>query len=583
MSQRDRWIAGARTAKSFARSVTGYRNRQEDEYEVQHRPKKKWQVVPWRAVIGVVLMVCGMVTYIVSSRLGAAKGNSLYNALDSDWANAGFYVTLNWFSLTLLILFTVLSIVLMYLVFNQEMRMEWNRLGLGENPSNPAKKKSWTASMTHKCMIVMAIVFIISLIWYLILVAADWNLISSYSTLANAAAVPISGEKEQLAIKVAQQLKPVATELVDTFENISVTPEEVLKTFCPSLLCIDLMAFETVESGKCICDREVIESVHDLANEAVVYYIINLVAVGILFLACLALSFRSMATAAAIKVHLKHWEYMQPVLVASNGPLVLPAASDKSDTVRGSHTYKTAPPDIENQCEGNVNISKSFEDSKKLDGSEQGRSESENSYNCTTPAEVSLKTPTSKGCENNDTYQHLGYKKEKEANVASIHIERSEVLREDKGRRQFVEEARTPISARSGTYELERNMEQIACTFMDGTGFTSEEKGSKLQNNEDSSVSQSNQKSNGMSPSLGVLFQGNRTNRRTVNFVKATPPRQSLVEAYSVVRKKSSLGHSSQEELKERNSHDTGASTESFDALDNPFLFWNDEEGSSSS
>jgi len=286
-----------------------------DDYEIQkqHMPKSKWEIVAWSAVISVILMSSGVIIFIVSGSMGSNKGKQIYNELNSSWNGTGLYVAVFWIGILLSLLFCTLSIISVFVLFYQEMKMEWRRLGLVKTEA--LKDKRWTSRVTHNFTVFLAILFTLSVLWYVVQAAASWSLILLYHSLEAMTEVPLSASKETLLINVEDKLRPVLPELENLFPNV--TEQEALTTFCPSLLCVDLMAYKFIKSDECICNKTIIESVNSLSGEAVTLFIVNLVGIIILLLASLVLALRCMLAAASIQLKLKHWEYMQPVLVAT--------------------------------------------------------------------------------------------------------------------------------------------------------------------------------------------------------------------------------------------------------------------------
>ena len=286
-----------------------------DDYEIQkqHLPKSKWEVVAWSAVVSVILMICGFIIFVVSGSMGSHKGKQIYEELNSTWNGTGLYVALFWIGILLSLAFCMLSIVGVFVLFYQEMKMEWRRLGLVK--ADDLNNTKWTSKLTQKFTLFLAILFTLSVLWYMVQAAASWSLIWYFHSLENMTGVPLSTSKASLLMTVEERLRPVLPELESLFPNV--TEQEALTTFCPSLLCVDLMAFKFIKSDQCICNKTVIESVNSLSGEAATLYIVNLVGVVILFLASLVLALRCMLAAASIQLRLKHWEYMQPVLVAT--------------------------------------------------------------------------------------------------------------------------------------------------------------------------------------------------------------------------------------------------------------------------
>eukprot|EP00890_Picochlorum_soloecismus_P005855 jgi/Picsp_1/6270/NSC_03622-R1_---NA--- len=291
-----------------------YKSRKNDfEIQKEHLPKSKWEIVAWSAVVSVVLMIAGVIILIVSGTMGSNKGKQIYEELNSTWNGTGLYVALFWIGILLSLMFCTLSIFSVFVLFYQEMKMEWRRLGLVK--TDALKDRKWTSKLTQKFTVFLAILFTLSVLWYVVQAAASWSLILYYHSLENMTEVPLSASKESLLITVEDRLRPVLPQLESLFPNV--TDQEALATFCPSLVCVDLMAYRFIKSDECICNRTIIESVNSLSGEAATLYIVNLVGVVILLLASLVLALRCMLAAASIQLRLKHWEYMQPVLVAT--------------------------------------------------------------------------------------------------------------------------------------------------------------------------------------------------------------------------------------------------------------------------
>jgi len=302
------------------------RGSQDHEVENQNMPKSKCQLVPWTAVVGGVAMIIGLLMFVISGSLAHHYSRNIFNALKSSFSSKELFSALFIVAQVVSGIFVILSIVSIYVLFKQEMKMEWRRLGMVKGSDNMQEipgLRGWTSKRMLQFIIGLSFVFTLAACWYVVTIVGSSTLIIVYNELeVSTSPYNITESYPDAPLDAAVIEKEVDSLIFEFRDTLNVSRfdlEDIERILCPAISCVDFSSISYVASDECVCDPATLESVSAWAYQAKTWYIAALVAACLMFLSASALGLRCMIAGATIRVRLKHWEYMQPVLVASDG------------------------------------------------------------------------------------------------------------------------------------------------------------------------------------------------------------------------------------------------------------------------
>lgn len=302
------------------------RGSKDHEVENQSMPKNKWQLMPWIAVLGVIVMIIGLLMFVISGSFGHHYSRMIFNALQSSFSSKKLFSALFIVAQVVSGVFVLLSIVSIYVLFKQEMKMEWRRLGMVKGSDNMHEipgLRGWTSKRMLQFIIGLSLVFTFAACWYVITIVGAATLVIVYNELeVSTSPYNITESYPDAALDVVvieREVDALIVEFQNTLNGSQFNLEEVERILCPAISCVDFSSISYVATEECVCDPATLESVSNWAHEAKSCYIAALVAACLMFLSASALGLRCMIAGATIRVRLQHWEYMQPVLVASEG------------------------------------------------------------------------------------------------------------------------------------------------------------------------------------------------------------------------------------------------------------------------
>mmetsp|Transcript_2074 Transcript_2074/g.4284 ORF Transcript_2074/g.4284 Transcript_2074/m.4284 type:complete len:649 (-) Transcript_2074:66-2012(-) len=302
------------------------RGSKDHEVENQSMPKSKWQLVPWTAVVGVIMMIIGLLMFVISGSFGHHYSRMIFNGLQSSFSSKKLFSALFIAAQVVSGVFVILSIVSIYVLFKQEMKMEWRRLGMVKGSDNMHEipgLRGWTSKRMLQFIIGLSFVFTLAASWFLVTIVGASTLVIVYNELEISTSPYNITESYPAAALDAGVIEREVDALIVEFQNTlnasQFNLEEVERILCPAISCVDFSSISYVATEECVCDPATLESVSNWAHEAKSCYIAALVAACLMFLSASALGLRCMIAGATIRVRLQHWEYMQPVLVASEG------------------------------------------------------------------------------------------------------------------------------------------------------------------------------------------------------------------------------------------------------------------------